>query len=310
MNHTEKEHRKGLYLVLLSSSCYGFMPVFTQLAFRSGMPTLTVVFSRYGLAAVLYLLHLKNRKIGLKISKNQFVFLMVLGFLGAASTYGMNESYRYLPSGIATVMTMTYIVIIVLCEILLDRERAAPFRLACLALAFSGILLILLTPGETGGVSARGIFLGLLGAVFYAFQVMAVNTGIIRDLDPEVIFLYESIPLLGCCVLIAFSAGGQLLPADLPQFGHVLLLAVVNSFIAMLSFYKAVRLIGASNASLFGTAEPLVSCIAGAVIMGDALSFGNFSGGVMIVGSILILELIDKKNETHRSRKDSESNNE
>lgn len=296
------DYQKGVLFVLASTCCYGFMPVITKLAFQTGMPTLTLIFSRFGTANLLYLLYLKSQKISVYVTKKQFLFLIGLGILGAISTYGMNASYHYLPSGVASIMTMTYIIVIVLCEMLAGREPVKPFRLVCLALAFTGILLILLIPGKTGGISQRGVFLGLIGAVFYAIQIMAVNSHCIRRLPTEVIFLFESIPLLVSCATLALLQGVPLLPSTPAQFGYILLLAGVNSFIAMISFYKAVRLIGASSASLFGTAEPLISCIAGVLIMHDALSTGNILGGAMILGSILTLNLIERKNNDNSGK--------
>lgn len=305
MSWLRSDRGKGTLFVLISTTCYGFMPVFTQLAFQSGMHSITVIMGRFGLANLLYLAHLRLLKVSLRVSRRQLKILMWIGVVGAASSYSMNESFRHLPSGIASVMIMTYVIVIVIFEMCTGKEKVFATRLVCLALAFAGILVILWSPGESSRISPWGILTGFLGAAFYAATVILQNHEDLRPLHPEVIFFYESLPLLASAVVVGLWNHVPLVPAEASQWVQVGLLAVFNSFIAMVVFLRAVRLIGASSASLIGTMEPLISCLAGAWLMHDVLTARSIVGGLMIVGAIFWLNLTDRRRAAQTSEKES-----
>lgn len=155
--------------------------------------------------------------------------------------------------------------------------------------------MILWAPGGSEGASPLGIALGLLGAGMYSVEIMIMNRKALRDIPLEVIFLYLSIVVVLILPIAAKILGYTPFPSSLPQWGYAALLALLNSLIAMITFFWAVRLIGAGNASLVGTAEPLVSCVAGVILMGDVLTCRSVIGGAIIMASVFMLNYIESK---------------
>ena len=75
------------------------------------------------------------------------------------------------------------------------------------------------------------------------------------------------------------------------QIGMMILLSVVCVFLAILFYAIGVRLIGAGNAALVNTLEPVLACIFGHFLVGDVLTFVMMIGAGLVVAAVLITNL-------------------
>lgn len=295
LNKKSTDYRIGFICVIVSTTMYALMPSISKLGYEEGLNSYSILFGRCLVGLVIYLALILIKKESMRVSSKQFCYIMLISLFGTLNGVCAFVSYNYLPSGLASLMAMMYIIFIIIIEIVLRISKPAKYKLVILATSFAGILLILWNPSEDANVSAFGIFLGLAGALLYSVQVLLFNGRIVKEIPLEVIFFYETSPTLLIMPLIAVCLGLPPIPVGLTQWGYSAALAFFNSLIAMLAFYTAVRLIGAGNAALIGTAEPFISCIAGAVLMGDVLSARSIIGGLIIMASIFVLNYIDRK---------------
>jgi drug/metabolite transporter (DMT)-like permease len=81
---------------------------------------------------------------------------------------------------------------------------------------------------------------------------------------------------------------GDLSPSVL---GAVLALGVVNTFGAYLLFYPLVSVLGASRTSMVTYVIPVVGVVLGALFLGEVVDVRLLIGGVLIVGSIALVNL-------------------
>lgn len=289
------KQRAGFACVLVSTTMYGLMPSISQLGYEAGLNSYSILFGRAVIGLLLYLGMIFIKKESLSVTSEQKHYIMLGAACGIVNGILAYMSYYYLPAGIASLMAMMYIIFIVMLEILLRISELSVHKLIILGAAFLGILIIMWEPEDGGSLSVTGILLGLGGALAYSFQVLLFNVKPMQSLSMEVIFFYETLPVLIVMPIMAVWSGLEPVPLNAVQWGYSAALAVCNSLIAMLTFYKAVRLIGAGNASLVGTAEPFVSTLAGTLLLGDILTGRSIVGGCIIMASIFVLNYMENR---------------
>lgn len=292
------DYRKGFLCVMASTTLYGLMPTISMLGYRSGLNMFSIIFGRCALSLVIYVLMAARHGTWLRIGRRQLGWVMLMSVCGLVNIICVFGSYRYLPAGISSLMAMMYIVFVIFIEIAMRMTRPDREKFAVLIAAFAGMVLILWNPGEADAVSLRGVVLGLLGSLAYSFSVVMMGHRLVRDLPLETIFFFETLPSLAAAPLLAVCSGVAAIPVGWAQWGSCGLLAICNSFIAMVAFYTAVRLIGPGNAALLGTFEPLISTVAGVIVLGDVLSVRSVVGGCIIMASIFAHNYYQKRAET------------
>ena len=287
--------KAGFLCVSISTVMFGLVPSISQLSYKAGLNQFSLLVGRHIISIFLYAMVILIKKESFKVDLKNFKWVMVISFMGISSMLLAYTSYHYLTAGIASLLAAMYIVFVVILEVALRWAKPSIHKFLILLASFSGVVLILWGPGGSEGTSPFGIALGILGAGMYSIEILIMNKKALKDIPLEVIFFYLSIVVVLILPIAARILGYASFPSTLPQWGYASLLALLNSLIAMITFFWAVRLIGAGNASLVGTAEPLVSCVAGVVLMGDVLTCRSVIGGAIIMASVFMLNYIESK---------------
>jgi drug/metabolite transporter (DMT)-like permease len=90
----------------------------------------------------------------------------------------------------------------------------------------------------------------------------------------------------------ALVTGAPVLPGAIPGeawFG-IVGVAVVATFVPVQAFYAGTQRIGASQASLISTVEPLWTIATASLIYGERLTPVQLAGGVLILGGVLLAQ--------------------
>jgi drug/metabolite transporter (DMT)-like permease len=287
----------GFLLVLLTSSLYGIMPALTQRAYAAGVTVETVLTGRYLIGtALIWVFILLTRK-PLKVGRANFLYLMAVGVDVFICVFCMTSSYRFLPGAITSLITFLYIVIVNVVEILMGRERAQLFRIVCLLLTVGGLVLVVYTPSGSVSLDIRGILLAIAAGVLYAIWAMSMGAKRFAAFSAEVTMGYMLIVPTLANVVKCLIEGSPILPVTPEQWLYVGLLALSPGFIAPIAFCAAVKLIGASTASMINTSEPVFAYFAGMVLMGDRLSLNATLGGILVVAGLLLLNIMERRKD-------------
>jgi drug/metabolite transporter (DMT)-like permease len=287
----------GFLLVLLTSSLYGIMPALTQRAYAAGVTVETVLTGRYLIGTTLIWIFILITRKPLKVGKANFFYLMAVGVNVFVCVFCMTSSYKFLPGAITSLITFLYIVIVNVVEILIGRERAQLFRIVCLMLTVGGLILVVYTPSGGVSLSAQGILLAVAAGVFYAIWAMSMGAKRFAPFSAEVTMGYMLIVPTLANVAKCIMEGAPILPQTAEQWLYVGLLALSPGFIAPIAFCAAVKMIGASTASMINTSEPVFAYFAGMILMGDRLSVNATLGGVLVVAGLLLLNIMERRRE-------------
>lgn len=131
-----------------------------------------------------------------------------------------------------------------------------------------------------------GVVLGLAAGLFFAAFTVLVRIGM-RDRAADdgllMTILINTLLLGGVALFMAWP------PFDGPGIAALLIGGVVGTVFGRASSLRAVRRIGPTRTNAFQTGIPVVSAIAGWLVLDEAVSLGEAVGGILVIAGLLRL---------------------
>lgn len=158
-----------------------------------------------------------------------------------------------------------------------------------MAVAFAGAALLLAESLAAGEGSALGDVFGLITAAFWASFFLAVAR-FRRRYDPATIMLWTSIGTALAILPVAAVAEDVLFPTTLAGWGVLLALALVSHALGQGLIAFAVAHLPAGLSALTLLLEPVFAALFGWVLLGEALSPLQGTGGMVILAGILLAQ--------------------
>lgn len=277
----------GILLTGISAACFGFLPIFASLAYRNGSNGATVIFIRFLAAILLLWVYVFLKKKQYKLGKVKIIQLFMLGALGYISTTAAYFSaLNYISASLVALLFYTYPIIVSVISYFLLKEEMNINK--AVALIMSSLGLVFIVGFSIGSVDIRGVLLALLAALLYSGYIIASGKLVI-GIDPVVATTYVATS----CAFVTLAYG---LVSDsfvkintfITLYG--LLMAIFSTVIAILFLFEGIKRIGASQAAIISTIEPMVTVLMSALVLGDRMSIPQLFGGVLIILGIIILQ--------------------
>ena len=278
----------GILFLILASVAFGVMPILAKFAYSGGANTYTTLFLRFIIASLMLFIYIRSKKISLKLNKKQLFIILALGSVGYSMTsIFLFMSYNYISVGLATMMLYTYPAIVTIMSFVIYKEKLYAKKMLCLALSVLGVYILI----DLGNVSLniKGILLALSSAIVYSIYVLGVSLNEIKKINSYVIIFYVSVVSSITTLIAAICTNNLNFHIQYYGLVSIVLLALISTVVALMTFLQGVKIIGPSNAAIFSTLEPIVSLILGVIILGEPLSKRIIIGSIFIVVSILIL---------------------
>ncbi len=284
---------KGIFYALLSSCTFGLIPLCTLPLLAGGMGSPSVLFYRFLLAAGIMGLVTKAAGHSLRVSFRQLGTLSLLGLLYAVTALGLIKSYTLIPSGVATTIHFLYPMVVTLIMVVLYKETKSILLFLSAFIALAGVGLM---SWSGGGLNPRGILLVLFTVVTYSAYIVGVNKSGVEKTGAMALTFYM---LAAGAILFAgyalLTTGIEAVP-DAGAWRNLLLLAVIPTVISDMTLVYAVKYAGSTTASLLGSLEPVTAVMVGALYFAEPFSAGSFLGMTLIVLSVVLVILRQKKN--------------
>lgn len=284
--------------IAIAAFAWGTNGVATRAALNDGVPPIAMVAIRAIIAALfLYgLLRLRRRRIPRsrptwEIGLVEGLFQLTIPFILFTLAYE-NASAGFVGLLVALIPLGTAIG----AHVLLPDEPLFPAKVVGLAVAFAGVAFLLVSGDsglEAGGkpLLAAVLSLGAVASISYA-GVYA--RGKAEEFDPmELAFMQFAvgIVLIGSTMLI-----WEGLPGPISTWGWILIfyMAIVGSVVPFLMFFWLLQQVTATKASLIGYVVPLISLIAGIVLLDEKLQAGIAIGGLLILGGVILTDRAER----------------
>jgi DME family drug/metabolite transporter len=275
--------------VLAAAVCFGTTGTAQQLLRPDGASTLAVGAARIVLGGALLVALARGGSLALVRAAWP---LLLLGGLGVA-IYQTSFFAAVDRTGVA-VGTVVAIgsgpAIAGLLSRLVNGERLTARWTVATALAAVGVAVLALTAGEDASVEPVGIVLAVLAGGGYASYTVIAKRLLDRGHAPEQV-MAATFGTGGLILVPVLLLSGTSWLADPEGLGLVLYLATVPTALAYALFARGLRNLGAGETATLVLAEPVTALVLGAVVLGERPGVGAVTGGLLVMGGLLVLAL-------------------
>jgi drug/metabolite transporter (DMT)-like permease len=276
-------------LALASAAGFSTLGLFAKLVYAQGMGVAGTLAWRFTFAAAL--LWTMVLATGRKLPKPAWPVL-VLGLAGFAPQAGLYfVTLRFLDPGITSLLLYTYPSFVLLFGFILFRKRPSAVQLLALALSLSGCAVAF---WKRGSYPVIGLVLGLCVGLSYAAYLVAGEKAL-KGVDS--ITATAMIMLVAAAVYwaVALASGSACLPPNAAALGGLAGLAVIATVIPITTLFASMGMIGAADASLVSTLEPVLTIALSTLILGERLGPAQLAGGGLILAGVLVLGFLGRK---------------
>ncbi|MBX3018150.1 MAG: EamA family transporter [Bdellovibrionaceae bacterium] len=294
---------RGTLLTLLAASLWGVSGSFAQFLFEQrGIDPEWLVTARL-LSAGLILSAIALWEAPAEVKRifrdprdfTRLFFFALFGMLAVQYTYFAAIHH----SNAATATILQYLGPVFIAIYYSGIERRLPTRLEVLAIALAlGGTFLLVTHGDPSQlqISQLGLFWGIASAVALATYSIQPLT-LLRTYKASVVI--GPAMLIGGALIAPFS--GLTRPPGTWDAGTAVSFAFIVLFGTLIAFYAyltAVRMIGATKASVLACAEPLSAVITGVLWLGTPFALTDWIGTALILLTIAVLTAGDRKEKS------------
>src|SRR6266542_2120672 len=168
----------GTLLIAISAASFGTLAIFGRFLYADGLDTFTMLFLRFGIAALIMIFILFMRKESLPQGK---ILLQLIG-MGALGYVGQSFSYltaiQYASAGLVALLLYLYPMFVFILSVIVLREKVTWIKVAALLLALVGTAL---TVDPEGG-QLLGILFSISAALIYSVYII-VGTNVMKHVS-------------------------------------------------------------------------------------------------------------------------------
>lgn len=267
--------------LLLAAAAWGSTVVVAKSAFALISP-LNLTVARLALAGlVLLVVFLPHLRMPGPVARRG----AVLGLVFAAGITLQNVGLEHTPASLSGFVTASYVVFTAIISAVLLRQRQPPATWVAVGLTIIGITV--LAAGHAGGEAGFGLgaALTLLGAVCFAFHIVALGRWVRPD-NVRQLTLMQALSGLAVAVLIAPFSGLEL-PRDPTLMAQLLYLGIFCGAVTLFLQSWAQSHVPATPSAVIMCSEPVWAA-------SFAIGFGleGFTATVLLGGALVVTALL------------------
>ena len=282
----------GILITLLSAISYGTLGIFGKLAYAQGLSVTTLLFFRFAFTGLFLMAVVLIRRIPLPRGKTLLVLILMgaVGFSGQAFAY--LSALKYANAGVVAILLSLYPAFVSILTMFVLRKRVSHIAVVGIVVSFIGTVLI---ADPNGGGNPLGFILGVSAALIYSTYIL-VGSRVMHTVGAT-----ESTAVIFCSSALVFfflwRNEGAPLPPTPTAWWVIGGMVLIPTIIASVTFLEGLKRVGAVNASIISTIEPLVTVWLAYLIFGETLGWKAVLGGCLILGAVVIFTMTQKQNE-------------
>jgi drug/metabolite transporter (DMT)-like permease len=273
----------GILLIAISAASFGTLAIFGRILYAEGFDTFTMLFLRFGIAAVLMaiLLFLRREKFPRGKILLQLVGMGALGYVGQSFSY--LSAIKYASAGLVALLLYLYPMFVFILSVIVLREKVTWIQIVALVLALFGTAL---TVDPQGG-QFLGILFSISAALIYSVYII-VGTNVMKHVSAfqSSMVIFAS---AGAVYGILMAINGVHLPSTNTGWIHIAGIVLVATVIPVATFLAGLERIGPTNAAMLSTLEPVVTVLLATWIFGEQLQPIVLLGGGFILVAVILL---------------------
>lgn len=272
------------------------MPIFAVLAYKNGVNVQTLLFLRFGFAAIILFLYIFARGGKISVTRKDLISFVFLG--GVCYTLQSTcyfSSIQYISASMAGIILYSYPIFVYILSVLVDREKVNMKIILSIAVSFFGLILILGT--SMGTLNLTGVLFAFAAAGIYSVYIIFGNHTV-----------RNTSPLITSAFVILFTALGQFVlgfASKRINFGFeggvwfsVAGLVLISTLLAILAFFRGLELLGATNTSVLSMMEPVFTAVFSILFLSESLTPFQIIGGAAVLGGAVLIAVVQGR-KTH-----------
>lgn len=282
----------GYGLVLTAAALWATLGLFYKGLAASGLPLLTIVFFRAGIAALaLFLALLWRDRASLRLSGRDVLFFLAFGLVGVAAFYVVYiHAIDRAGMGVAAVLMYTAPIWVSLYSMLFLGERWTLWRGGALLLAFAGCALVGRAYDPAGmRLNGPGVLAGLGAGLTYGAYTVFSKIAQRRHTAWATLAWALGIGALFLLPLQSPPALARALTHP-PTLFWLVMLGLVPTLGGGLAFNLGLRQVPASNASIIATLEPVIAAALGWAVWGERMDWPQVVGAALVLAAVVLLQ--------------------
>jgi len=274
----------GALYIAVSAIAFGAMAIFAHTARDSGADVVTVLFLRFLIAAVLMSVVMLASGRRWPSSRNLAILAAMGGVGYVAQSFSFFSALNYASAGLVALLLYLYPVLVTVLGAVFLRRRLGATRVVAVLAALAGTALTI-----GGGMSGQplGIALGIGAALIYSVYILVGS----RVMSEEAPLAAATVVMIAAAVVFGglVTVIGPAWPQGGTGWAAVVLIAVVSTVVAMVSFFAGMQKLGAADAATLSTLEPVVTFVLAAIFLGEPILPNQIAGGAVILGAVIWL---------------------
>lgn len=286
------------FFVLLAGILWGSMGIYVRRLNALGFTTIEIVAVRSVVTAVLllFVLFFYDRKL-LKIRlKDIWCFVGTGIFSIVFFNYCYFKAITMTSLSVAAVLLYTAPAIVMVLSAVLFHEKITAVKIAALLATFIGCVFVTGLIGETEGLSAGGILVGLGAGLGYALYSIFGRYAIERGYHSLTISFYTFVfAAIGALPLANVKMICEAPVKDIRMLGFYLVFALVSTVVPYILYTLGLTALENSKASIIASIEPVTATVLGMILFHEKMTVSNLAGIILVLGAIVISN-VDLKN--------------
>jgi len=306
----------GIALVVVSACGFGSGALFAKPIYANGVDWMTLLAWRFAFASALswgWLLIWPGQRRALRaLSRRRIIVLLALGVLYMGNTGSYYAGLETVDASLAALIVYLYPALVAVMSIRFARRLQGRRAWGALAIATAGVAL------AVGGIDPRhapplhGLLIMLGTPLVYAVWIILAarlsgerrasadeatapphdseTTAEPADSAPTAAIMLTATAIGWTATALVF--GRPIAPWQVPTDAWWALFGIglLATALAMQSFYAGARRIGAAQASLVSTVEPIYTITLAALLLHESLTPIQIAGGIMVIMGVLIAQ--------------------
>ena len=287
----------GVIYAIVSSATFGLIPLFTIPLIDNGISSPSILCYRFLIAAAamgIIVLVAGNR---LRLQRSEWGVVFLLSLLYAATAILLIESYKFIPSGIATTIHFLYPLAVTLTMSLFFRVKVGSATYLAIVVSLAGVTL-LAWGNHTDGDFHHGVMIALTTVVTYAAYIVGVMKSRAAHIDSFTLTFYVLLFGAGIFFIYAITTTGIEMIKGGASWRNIIMVALVSTVLSDLSLVIAIKRIGSITTSILGSMEPLTAVVIGVLYFGEKLDMKSVTGLILIIIAVIMVILSSRAKES------------
>jgi drug/metabolite transporter (DMT)-like permease len=309
----DREKAIGVALIVISACGFGSGALLAKPIYAAGVDWMTLLAWRFLFAALLswgwLLLFPAQRRVVRSLSRRRVLILVLLGILYTGNSGTYFAGLETVSASLAALIVYLFPAIVAVLSIRYARRLEGRRAWLALGLATAGVALAVggIDPAATPPL--LGLLLVLASPVIYAVWIILAarlsgerpRGETVPPYDSESAGAQDSADAAPTAAIMltataaawwiaALATGRPVMPAQIPTetWWALFALGLVATALALQTFYAGARRIGAAQASLVSTVEPVYTIALAALLFGETLTPVQLAGGALVIIGVLI----------------------